>query len=289
MNLRTNKAIPIESVKLFIKSLNCVDSLWDVDVKDSYINTWRSWINYSSLNKITGLDNFFNASACAGTSQAFDHWYILHSSKRMRFVKGDFAYHRATCKHSIDWCYLENDNFKEGDAFIISLPFSDYGTQHPKLEQWLEKCNELKIPVLIDCAYFGCSKNIKIDLDLYPCVKQIVFSLSKVFYGAEFLRAGIRFCRQDLDDGLDMINNNNQLSNINMSIANRLMQRYSPDWLWSSFLSEYHLICHKYQLQTTDCIIHALAPKKPELNRGTEVNRACISEPLGVIINATYT
>ena len=43
---------------------------------------------------------------------------------------------------------------------MVSVPFSDSGTLHPKTEEVL-KCDELKLPVLMDSAYYSICGGVK--------------------------------------------------------------------------------------------------------------------------------
>ena len=60
--------------------------------------------------------------------------------------------------------------------------------------------------MLLDFAYYPCTKNINLDLEKFSAVETITFSISKAFYGAEFLRVGMRLQREDKDDGIDVFN-----------------------------------------------------------------------------------
>ena len=43
-------------------------------------------------------------------------------------------------------------NIKKNDCFVVSIPFSDSGGLHPQTEETLKKCDDIKIPVLVDSA-----------------------------------------------------------------------------------------------------------------------------------------
>jgi hypothetical protein len=78
------------------------------------------------------------------------------------------------------------------DAVVISLPFSDYGKEHPKMREILDECERWEVPVLIDCAYYVIARDINFDFSKYSCIEDITFSLSKGFHSATRLRAGIK-------------------------------------------------------------------------------------------------
>ena len=62
----------------------------------------------------------------------------------------------------------------------------------------IDRCNQLKVPVLIDCAYFGTCKGISFDFN-QACIQVITFSLSKIF-PVVYARIGMRLTRNYDDD-----------------------------------------------------------------------------------------
>ena len=281
-NLRGAKPVVDLSIHNFVKELNPAQDLYNENIQEEFTENFYNWIDSSKLNCLTGLNKFINRKLIAGTAQAFDHFYWRHKNKRFRFFKGEFMYHNAVLKHGGNWQYINDSNLDNNDAVIISVPFSDYGTVHPNLITVLETCNRESIPVLLDFAYYPCTKNINIDLNCYPCVETATFSISKAFYGAEFLRVGIRLERQDIDDGIDMFNSVKMINRVSLSIANDLIKNYSVDHNWLTYENAYYQICAEQDLKPTDCIMFGLGGEEyNDYNRGTEVNRVCISELIG--------
>lgn len=286
INLRGAKPIIDNSVKEFILSLTPVEDLYNKNLQDEFSENFFRWINTSNNNKLIGLKNFSNQKLVAGTAQAFDHWYWRHKNKRFRFFKGEFMYHNAVLKNGGDLLYLDEDDFRENDALIISVPFSDWGRQHDMLNEYLKTCDRLNIPVLLDFAYYPCTKNINLDLDQYQCVETVTFSISKAFYGAEYLRVGMRLERSNTDDGIDVFNSVDMINRISLSISNSLIKQYSIDYNWKTYNSVYNKICEDLELIKTDCIMFGLGGSNySDFNRGGDVNRVCISELIGEEIN----
>ena len=246
------------------------------------------WISASGNNKLIGLDLFPSQKLVCGTVQAFDHFYFRHKNKRFRFHKGEFMYHSACLKHGCDWEYIEDEPLEHDDVLITSVPFSDYGRQHVDLEYYLDICNSLEIPVLLDFAYYPCTKNINVDLAQWKCVETITFSISKAFYGAEFLRVGVRCERVDTDDGIDVFNSVEMNNRIDISIANSLIQNFPVDWNWQQYTTAYNQAIEDKNLLPTDCIMFGIGDDKwKDWNRGSDVNRVCISELIGEIVNTS--
>jgi hypothetical protein len=287
MNLRGAKPVVDNSVRDFIESLNPSKDLYNENIQQEFIENFYNWITSSKLNNIQGLDDFPNRKLVAGTAQAFDHFYWRHKDRRFRFFEGEFMYHSAVLKHGGMWEYItEEVPVMPGDAVIISVPFSDYGTVHSELETILEMCETSGVPVLLDFAYYPCTKNIELDLDKYFCVTTVTFSISKAFYGAEFLRVGMRLERFDTDDGIDVFNSVEMVNRVSLSIASKLINKYDVDYNWLTYEDVYNQVCKEKDLKTTDCIMFGLGGEEyAEYNRGTDVNRVCISELIGEKIN----
>jgi len=285
MNLRGAKPVVDNSIKNFINNISIKDSLYDTSIQAQFTHDFYNWINSSTNNKLHGLDKFTNCKLVAGTAQAFDHFYWRHKDRRIRFFKGEFMYHSACLKNGGQWAYLEDASLEKSDAIIISVPFSDCGKQKD-INFILHNCNAMGIPVLLDFAYYPCSKNIDINLDMFHCVETVTFSISKAFYGAEFLRVGMRLQRQNLDDGVDVFNSVEMVNRVSLSIASKLINTYSVDHNWNTYQSAYEEVCNELNLEQTDCIMFGLGDEKYiDYNRGGSVNRICISELIGEKIN----
>jgi len=73
---------------------------------------------------------------------------------------------------------------------------------------------------------------------------------------------------------------------ISISIANALINKYPVDYNWDTYANAYAEVCKEKKLETTDCIMFGLGGKQyKEYNRGSDVNRVCISELVGQKIN----
>lgn len=286
LNTRGVRPVVDHSVKAFVEKLNCSKDLYNDEIVDQFVNKFVSWISSSEYNSIIGLENFEQRTVVAGTAQTFDHFYWQHKDRRFRFFKGEFMYHSAFLKNGGEYAYIEDARLDKNDALIISIPFSDTGTTRQDLKFFLHNCNIMGIPVLLDFAYFPCTKNIDIDLNHYPCVETITFSISKAFYGAEYLRAGIRLQRHSNDDGIDVLNHVEMINKPSLSIALALMEKYSIDHNWKTYSQAYRKVCKDLNLSETDCIMFGLGGNEyHHLNRGNSTNRVCISEYIGKEIN----
>lgn len=253
-----------------------------------YSKVWRNWLEFSEKNSIRGLDDFQYVDYTQGTSQTFDHFILRHAGNRQIIaLVGEFQYHACASKH-INFKNFEVIGHLDPDshALIISVPFSDYGCQHPDFDRIMDLCTVMQIPVCLDLAYWGIAKNTHLDLAQYPTVEVVTSSLSKPFYTLENHRVGVRFTRQYMDDGISMLNEVNMQNKHSMSLGVHYMTHFSPDWNWQTFGDAYDSVCNDLGLFYTDTVIFGLGDEErhKEFNRGIPNNyRVCISNYLGDI------
>ena len=272
------KSIPNRLIKNFIMSLNPMKDLYDLSLGKNFLNEFVEWIQQSDLNQLHNLELFKYRTLTCGTIQIFDHFYLRHIRKRFRIFKGEFMYHKAVLKNGGSVRFVEDGQLEKNDVLIMSVPFSDFGYQRHDTEEILEKCTKLKIPVLLDLAYYPITKDINLNLE-HDCIETIGFSLSKAFYGCEWIRMGIRFQRQSIDDGIDVFNSVEMVNNVSISLSKSLIKEYSVDYNWNKYEKEYKTICKKLNLTETKCVLFGLGGKEyTECNRGGFVNRVTIAD-----------
>tara|TARA_Y100001960_G_scaffold308402_1_gene365706 strand:- start:1473 stop:2660 length:1188 start_codon:yes stop_codon:yes gene_type:complete len=281
---RGGRAIPDLQVKSFWKNIDA-DELSNVitnntNTAETFVDTFDEWIRGSKLNNIKGLLNY--KTFIAGTSQAFDTFWMRHHDKRFRCFQGEFFYHKANWKKFHKWEYIDNRDIAWGDAVVISYPFSDYCKEHSEMKNILDRCEKSKVPVLIDCAYYVIAKDLDFDFSNYSCVEDIVFSLSKGFYQANKLRAGIRYSRYFRDDNIDMYNEWEQLNHVGAYLGTKLLNEFPPDYAVNLFKDRQLKYCEEHNLKPADCVSFAFGGNEyQDLNRGTDVNRLCIADQIG--------
>ena len=287
MNLRNAQPIVDYNIRKFINSINTSDFLYDQDIANTFSNNFYDWIDSSTNNNLKGLDSFTNRKVISGSIQAFDHWYWKHKDRTVKFFKGEFMYHQACLKNGGKFAFIEDSKLSKNDAVVISVPFSDWGKQRSDLKEILYNCTGLGIPVLLDFAYYPCAKNIELDLCNFKCIDTIAFSISKAFYGAEFLRIGMRLEKHNSDDGIDVYNSVDMHNRVALGIANQLITNYSVDYNWNTYRNEYSQVCADHNLLETDCIMFGTGEQWKEMNRGTAINRVCVSQLIGEILAST--
>ena len=174
---------------------------------------------------------------------------------------------------------------------IFSLPFSDSGDVHSLTNDILDRCDELKVPVFLDCAYMIIAKDISFDFDR-PCVRGISFSMSKGFYGAEKLRIGLRLTREYKDDSVEVFNSMQMLNTVGVHVGLEIMKNFEFDYNNNKYKDKQIEICEDLGIKPSKCVLFGNAnqnhPKYGSYDRGTEWRRVCISSLLGDMKDLHY-
>ena len=260
---------------------NC---LWNGDIKQKFLNLYRQWIQTSTLNAMRGLENFPVAGFSAGTTEAFDKFYLKNLHRRIRYFRGEYMYHQVAGRQYFEEAkFVEDDDLDSNDVLVISLPFSDTGNAHPDMEATLIKCSQLGIPVLLDCAYFGICSGIEFNLD-HDCITDLTFSLSKTF-PVPHLRIGMRLTRTDDDDALLVMNKTDYVNRLSCFVGVELLENFSPDMIYTRYQKSQLELCNKLGVTPSKCVIFGIdeSNQYPQYNRGGVTNRLCLSKYLNNI------
>jgi len=242
------------------------------DVIETFLEKYKKWIKTTSLNYIHNLDDFKYACYSNGTTESFDKFYLKHSNRRFRCFKGEYMYHKLAWRQGFNWCYIEDDKLQKNDAVIVSLPFANTGNEHIQLDKLMYTCTELDIPVLLDCAYFGICSDIKFDFS-YPCIKEIVFSLSKTF-PVSYARIGMRLTREDDDDTLFVYQKINYVNRLGPLLGIRYLDSFSPDYIVRKYKNIQKEFCKELEVLQSKTVLFGLGDERwKAYNRGSIENR----------------
>lgn len=253
-NLITNKTFAIYDYA-FIKALQKIPwSDWlgqekTFRIREEYLSKFHDWIKSSSLNSVHGLERFTARHLINGTTQSFDEAYHRYANRRLRFFRGEYAYHRRCFKN---WKFIEDAPLDKDDFVIISYPFCSTGNKHLNYDQVLEHCTHLKIPVVIDCAYFGTCQDLNIDVSS-PCIESVSFSLSKGT-GLGDIRSGIRY---SFFDDFFPISQQNKYDHTVLAAAKiglYMMSEFTPDFIPQKYRIAQIAVCQELNIQPTPCM-----------------------------------
>lgn len=273
-----NDPIVIKFIKaIFKKDQSLYRSLNDENVHIDFLKEYKKWIKSSKLNRLKNLDKFKFACFSNGSSQAFDYFYAKYKDRRFRAFKGEYVYHHLSWRnHFPSWNYIDDLNIKKNDALIISMPFSDSGSKHPKMDELIKICDKKNIPVLVDCCYFSMCKGINFDFN-HKSIKVISFSLSKAFPVSR-LRIGMRLTRNDDDDPLFFLNKLGLVNRNSSFIGLKLLKKFSFDYIYKKYNKLQKYYCTKMELIPSNVVTLGIGGKKwAKYNRGGVKNRLCLS------------
>jgi hypothetical protein len=222
-----------------------------------FVDSMQSWLQQHSTNKIIGL-NRFQADFSAGTTQAFDSFYYQHRHRRMRCFVGEYFYHLKTwISTNTAWSFItDEDPLVHNDAVIISWPFCDTGNEYSGVNEVLAHCEQLGIPVLIDCCYYTISSNVLIDLTS-PAINTVAFSLSKAFPIAN-LRIGVRYTRPGTYDGQRLHHSINYNNTLSAKIGLDLINRFESDYIYRTYHSKQQEVCNYFALTPSNSVLFAI-------------------------------
>jgi hypothetical protein len=259
--------------QLQIFNPNFSEVLADENIVGDFCKNYLAWIKDSKNNSLIGIDHFPFFAYSQGTSEAFDKFYIKNHTRRFRCFKGEYMYHQLAWRNSWpDWKFIEDSPLDSNDAVVISLPFSDTGNKHINHDTILKMCTELKIPVLIDCAYYSVSSDIKFDFT-HECITDITFSLSKVFPVAH-ARIGMRLTKYDDDDILFVYQKSSYTNRIGATIGNLFLTNFNTDYIVNKYKDKQKSFCKILEVEPSNTILFGLGTSGWEMySRGGSTNR----------------
>jgi histidinol-phosphate/aromatic aminotransferase/cobyric acid decarboxylase-like protein len=160
------------------------------------------------------------------------------------------------------------------------VPFADTGNVPENLFAILDRCEDLKIPVLLDLAYINLAVGLELDLN-YKCIDTVTSSLSKVFPLSDH-RIGIRLQQEFVDDTLFAYNQNQYINLYSASIGHEVIKKYSADHSFKKYRLRQLAVCEELSIIPSSSFIFGIDKNNlyPEYNRGAISNRLCLSKNL---------
>jgi hypothetical protein len=242
--------------------------------REDYLSFYHQWITQSKLNRLSGLDRFRSRHLINGTTQAFDELYFRYKERRLRFYRGEYAYHRRILEN---WAFLEDEPLLANDFLIVSVPFCSTGRVPEQLHLHLDEAERLRVPVMIDCAYFGTCHSLNFDFS-HPAIESVAFSLTKGV-GLGDIRSGIRY--SNFDDRYPICQQNAYDHTIlgAAKIGLYMMQEFSSDFVPNKYRNIQETVCEQAGLNPTPCMHLALGDEGwQDYNIDEKFNRIGIRE-----------
>lgn len=252
--LQGSGAIADTDTLQFLNSLDLKLQYNNYSILQEFTSTCYKWLNSGSI-KIIGLENY-DVDYSNGTTQSFDSFYFRHHNRRFRCLVGEYFYHlKSWICGNINWQWITSDQpLQRGDALVLSIPFCDTGNMFD-YHELLEQCNQLNIPVLLDCCYISLTQNTTIDCN-YNCIDTISYSLSKTFPVAHY-RIGIRFTKPQIFDGQKLHHSINYNNILGAAIGNEFIKKFTVDYIHKKYYDKQKIACEFFNLEPSDSILFA--------------------------------
>lgn len=250
-----------------------------MDCNSEFLQFYPDWIESSKNNAFVGCKTFPNRYVSVGVTQAIDDWtlFCLKNNLRLRIFRGEYPY----SKEFNNWCWIEDEPLTVGDAVLISFPFSGSGNKHPQYDWLINICNNLQLPVFVDCAFFGACSDLEVNVN-QPCIDTVAFSLTKGLATNDY-RSGIVFSkRHKQDTTLDVQNIWQNSVHLNVAMGLQLMKQFGPDTLVEVYKEKQISVCKSLGLEPSNTIHLATGDEKwNDYSRDGVYNRVNIRNMLG--------
>ena len=247
--------------------------LYDENIVENFCSEFYDWIQTSKNNTFIGIEKFPFYAYSNGTSESFDKFYIKNNTRRFRCFRTEYMYHQLAWRNSWpNWLFIEDGKLDENDAVVISLPFSDTGNKHIHHDEILNQCDDLGIPVLIDCCFAFVSKGIDFNFN-HNCITDIVFSLSKTF-PVSYARVGMRLTRVDDDDTLFVYQKISYNNRFGAALGQHFINKFTPDYIVDQYKDVQIDFCKQLNVESSNTVFFGLGGDDwKEYNRGGLKNR----------------
>lgn len=228
-------------------------------IKTTFFEKFDGWIHGSKLNSVRGLEAFPNRDFILGVTHSIDDLHIAFGLKLVA-MEGEYPYHT---RMRPDFVYRKLETLRSGDVLVFSIPFCRYGAEHPQTREILQRCQELKIPVHADAAWYGCLRDFHFDFN-HPAIETVSFSLSKSL-GLGSHRVGVRYSRTRHTGPVTIINNFAMEISSVMHAAVTMIDQFGPDYLQNRYGRAYTLTCEHLGLLPTNALHVALEKDEGQL------------------------
>lgn len=264
----TYKPLPIEDPDVNV-SLS-----WKKYEAKHFADKYRQWILTSKNAKILGLENF-NCYVTDGVTGAFTDFEKCYPHLTSVAFRGEYPFHRDTGAKRIE---TPND-LSVGQKLYISYPFAAHGNVHVMYHKIINRCNQLNIPVFVDCAYFGACKFEELNLN-HLCIKFVGFSMSKAFATGR-CKIGVCFTNEK-NTAMSLLNKYNYVNHVSIGIHDQILDNFSPDYMFDKYRTSQLDICKKFGFEASDTVFlgYSYNPNFKGFDRDGTVNRFGISDLL---------
>ncbi len=216
------------------------------NLDEIFKNKFVNWLKNHTLSKFKGIEAFDRLDIINGCTQYIDDLYQRCGD--LQIFENDYKYHWRLNNQLV---YSNLNNLQKSKELLISMPFPYFGDIHPSMNDILDKCNSLKIPVHIDGAWISCIRDIEFNFD-HPAVETFGVSLSKGGMGGN--RIGVRFSRNKPTGAVTIMNDFNMNSQALVSMGINFIDNFGTEYFWKKYDSEYQKVIKDFDLLATKAI-----------------------------------
>lgn len=220
---------------------------------DDFKQDFDTFLKSHTLSTFTGTDQFPIRDICIGCTHYIDDLYHRLGRDNLMIFENDYKYH---WRLNNDIKYITIDTLDPNKELLISLPFPAVGDIHPDMMKILDRCNELNIPVHLDCAWLPCCRDISFNFD-HPAIKTFAISLSKSGLGTD--RIGIRFARVKPSGIISIMNDFDMNCKSLLHVGRAFMKICGPEYFWKTYEERYYKVCKDFDLKPTKAIHVAMS------------------------------
>lgn len=287
MSIITYKPLPILDPG-FIKLQS--DIKWEPVDLHKFVDKYHHWIDSSKHFSILGLDKFKYRSITDGVTGAFYNFDCMYPDKKTTVLKAEYPFHRDTGAKVVNH-YSELDS---NDKFIISYPYAASGDVPEDFDDIIDYCDLNDIPVFLDLAYFGLSKMPTLSTNR-KCIKMVAFSMSKAFATGK-CKIGLCYSVDSETTPMRLLNQYSYVNHISASLHSRIMDMYSPDYIYETYKSKQEFIAESLGIDASPTVILCTTFDKKfnGFNRNGTINRLGVSDLLTrdltteIVLNAEW-
>ena len=218
---------------------------------DHLENIYRHWIK-----DIVDLSNFKYCYFVNGVTDALNQW-IATEDRQWQYLEGDYEYANMISGKGNKVKYINNT-----DLLYISNPACATGN--------FINIKEIPNPVILDCAYLGCTSKQKMTIPLNT--EQIWFSFSKG-WGVIGQRAGLVFTKTP-HKSLDIMKNVEAWNYTSVEVAITIVENFDIDTVYNQYKEKQQKVCKDLDVNVSDCFFIANTTQEQYSKRRRQGNIA---------------
>jgi hypothetical protein len=228
------------------------------DILNQLKSTTVNWLNNSTNLHIKGHEEYEFLSM-PGFNSTLKEFIMRNTGKRVRIQRGEYWYTTELLDYHKRgwWSFFDEGELEYNDCVVISAPF--YGNMELPSFDFLDTCDKLDIPVLIDMAWAGIYSNFVLDLNR-PSIKVVTLSLGKN-WPVESFSLGVRWAKPGWYVPAD-VNLNMYRWNVEPMI--RLMNNFPAHYTINKYKPLQHLWTKRLGLEPKDFLLTSKLPQDIE-------------------------